>query len=335
MAAFWRDFSASVAGTKDLKISDVIDALDADLGSHFFPARADGADPRSCTACGNGRLGLRLGRQGAFIGCSNYPECRYTRSLAASLSAEGEGDALRDGMRGLGPHPVNGEEITVRRGPYGIYVQQGTPDPEDKKAKPRRASLPKGLEGDAITLDQAVGLLALPRIVGAHPATGEPIEAGLGRFGPYVKMGAIYGSLEGDDDVLTVGLNRAVDAIEKKLASVRSLGAHPKDGEGVLVRKGRFGPYAQHGGKIANLPRGVDMNEFTLDEAVALLAEKGKAMKARGKPGGKPGAKRAAPAKAPKVVAEKAPAAKKAPARKKAPAKKKTAARRTSTSEAA
>ncbi len=336
MAAFWRDFSASVAETRDLKISDVIDALDADLGPHFFPARADGADPRACTACGNGRLGLRLGRQGAFIGCSNYPECRYTRSLAASLSAEGEGDALREGMRELGPHPVSGEEITVRRGPYGIYVQQGTPDPEDKKAKPRRASLPKGLEGDAITLDQAVGLLSLPRIVGAHPQTGEAIEAGLGRFGPYVKMGAIYGSLDGDDDVLTVGLNRAVDAIEKKLASVRSLGPHPKDGEGVLVRKGRFGPYAQHGGKIANLPRGMDMDEFTLAEAVALLAEKGKAIKPRGKPG----AKRAAPAKTPRPVAakngaDKAPGTKKAPARKKAPAKKKTAARRTSTSEAA
>ena len=144
MAAFWRDFSASVAGTKDLKISDVIDALDADLGPHFFPARADGADPRACTACGNGRLGLRLGRQGAFIGCSNYPECRYTRSLAASLSAEGEGDGLREGQRGLGPHPETGEEITVRRGPYGIYVQQGTPDPEDKKAKHDARACPRG-----------------------------------------------------------------------------------------------------------------------------------------------------------------------------------------------
>ncbi len=316
MAAFWRDFSSAVAETKDLKISDVIDALDEELGPHFFPKREDGADPRTCTACGSGRLGLRLGRQGAFIGCSNYPECRYTRSLAASVSPDGDGDALKEGMRVLGTHPDTGEEITVRRGPYGLYVQQGEPDPADKTAKPRRASLPKGLDGDAIALAQAVGLLSLPRIVGAHPETGEPIEAGLGRFGPYVKMGAIYGSLDGDDDVLTVGLNRAVDAIAKKMASVRQLGVHPKDGEGVLVRKGRFGPYAQHGNVVATLPRGVDMDTLTLEEAVALLVEKGKALKPRA--GAK--SKRAAPAKKPAAATPKP-----APAKKKPAAKKKTA----------
>ena len=337
MAAFWRDFSGAVEETRDLKISDVIDALDRELGSHFFPQRADGSDGRHCTACGSGRLGLRLGRQGAFIGCSNYPECRYTRSLAASLAPEGEGDALREGMRVLGPHPGNGEEITVRRGPYGLYVQQGAPDPADKKAKPRRASLPKGMDGDAITLESAVGLLSLPRIVGIHPERGEPIEAGLGRFGPYVKMGAIYGSLEADDDVLTVGINRAVDAIARKLASVRPLGPHPKDAEPVLVRKGRFGPYAQHGSRVANLPRGTDMEAITLPEAVALLAERGKEFK----PKGRPGAKRpAAAAKAPKVAkpaaaapAAKAPARPKPAAAKKAPGKKaaagKTAAKKT------
>lgn len=160
-------------------------------------------------------------------------------------------------------------------------MQQGEPDPADKKAKPKRASLPKGMDGEAITLDQAVGLLSLPRLVGLHPESGEPIEAGLGRFGPYVKMGAIYGSLDKDDDVLTIGLNRAVDALAKKLASIRSMGAHPKDGEPVMIRKGRFGPYAQHGNMVATLPRGTDMNEVTLDEAVALLAEKGKPLKAK------------------------------------------------------
>lgn len=319
MAAFWREFSAAVDQTRDLKISDVIDALDAELGPHFFPPRADGSDPRVCAACGNGRLGLRLGRQGAFIGCSNYPECRYTRSLAASISPDGEGDALKEGMRVLGTHPETGEEITVRRGPYGLYVQQGTPDPEDKKARPRRASLPKGVEGDTITLEQALGLLSLPRIVGVHPETGEPIEAGLGRFGPYVKMGGIYGSLDRDDDVLTVGINRAVDAIARKLASVRSLGPHPKDAEPVLIRKGRFGPYAQHGATVANLPRGVDMDAVTLPEAVALLAEKGKTLKP------KAGAKRTPARKArsaPKAAAADAPAKPKKPAAKTSPAKK-------------
>ncbi len=302
MAAFWLDFSRAVEGTRDLKISDVIDKLDEDLGAHFFPPRPDGSDPRRCAACGSGRLGLKLGRQGSFIGCSNYPQCRYTRGLA--IEGGESGDSLREGMRTLGQHPETGEEITVRRGPYGLYVQQGEPDPEDKKAKPRRTSLPKGMDGDTITLEVARGLLSLPRIVGIHPETREPIEAGLGRYGPYVKMGGIFGSLDRDDDLLTVGLNRAIDVIERKRASVRSLGAHPRDREPVLVRKGRFGPYAQHGQTVANLPREASMDEFTLEDAVALLAEKGKVLKPRF------GAKKKPPEK---KVARKPPEQKAAP----------------------
>ncbi|NVN41914.1 type I DNA topoisomerase, partial [Ameyamaea chiangmaiensis] len=283
MAAFWRDFSHAVDQTKDLKISDVISALDEDLGPHFFPAPSDGSDPRVCTACGTGRLGLKLGKYGAFIGCSNYPTCQFTRRLVVDGS-EGDGaDMLKDGMRVLGQDPASGEDVTVRRGPWGLYVQQGEPNPEDKKSKPRRTTIPKGIEGDKITLEQAVGLLSLPRLVGLHPETGEPIEAGLGRFGPFVKMGAIFGSLDKDDDVLTVGLNRAVDVLARKLASIRTLGAHPKDGEPVLVRKGRFGPYAQHGQVVATLPRDRAMDDVTLDEMVALLTEKGKPLKAKGK----------------------------------------------------
>ena len=293
MARFWEDFSHAIAQTKDLKISDVIAALDADLGPHFFPDPADGSDPRHCTACGSGRLGLKLGRYGSFIGCSNYPECQYTRRLVAE-GREGEGgETLKEGKRVLGQHPETGEEITVKRGPWGLYVQQGEPNPEDKKVKVRRSTLPRGIEGESITLDQAVGLLSLPRIVGIHPELGEPMEAGIGRFGPYVKMGAIFASLDRDDDVLAIGINRAVDVLGKKLASVRSLGAHPKDHEPVMVRRGRFGPYFQHGQVIANIPRDKTMDDVTLAEAVALLAEKGKVMKPKGgKPrGGKPGAK--------------------------------------------
>ncbi|OUJ13074.1 type I DNA topoisomerase [Acetobacter okinawensis] len=301
LASFWHDFSKAVGDTKELTITDVLNALDKDLGPFFFPPRADGSDPRHCTSCGTGRLGLKLGRYGAFIGCSNYPECQFTRRLTADSAEEGDGSsALKDGMRLLGQHPQTGEDITVRQGPWGLYAQQGEPDPADKKAKPRRASLPKGMDGASITLEQAVGLLSLPRLVGLHPETGEPIEAGLGRFGPYVKMGAVYGSLDKDDDVLTVGLNRAVDALAKKLASIRNLGNHPKDGEPVMVRKGRFGPYAQHGQLVATLPRGTDMDAVTLEEAVALLADKGKPLKA------KAGAKKAATKKkaAPKAAAK-------------------------------
>ncbi len=316
MRAFWLEFSRAVEQTRDLKISDVIEALDRDLGEHFFPARDDGADPRGCPSCHHGRLGLKLGRHGSFIGCSNYPECQYTRRLALE-SGEGDNDTLKEGLRTLGHHPETGEDVTVRRGPYGVYVQQGEQVPESK-TKPRRTSLPKGVDGGAVTLEQALGLLSLPRIVGIHPETKEPIEAGIGRFGPYVKMGGIFGSLDADDDVLAVGLNRAVDVLAKKLASVRTLGPHPADHELVLVRKGRFGPYAQHGNRVATLPRDVLMDDITLVDAVALLAERGKVLAKKGgkaKPARKP-----APAKTAPAAAAKPPA--------KTPAKKKTAAKR-------
>jgi DNA topoisomerase-1 len=290
MRAFWEDFSRAIDQTRDLKITDVIDALDQDLGEHFFPPRADGGDPRLCPACHAGRLGLKLGRYGSFIGCSNYPACQYTRRLAIE-GGEDQSDTLKEGMRVLGHSPDTGEEVTVRRGPYGLYVQQGEADPNDKKKKPRRTSLPRGMEGDTITLVQALGLLSLPRLVGIHPETKEPIEAGIGRFGPYVRMGAVYGSLDRDDDVLAVGLNRAVDVLAKKLASVRNVGVHPKDREPIAIRKGRFGPYVQHGKMVANLPRGVAMEDMTLDEAVALLAERGKVLTPKGAKGKKPKAK--------------------------------------------
>jgi DNA topoisomerase-1 len=305
---FWTDFSAAIAETKDLKISDVIDALDADLGPHFFPSREDGSDPRSCPACGTGRIGLRLGKFGSFIGCSNYPACQYTRKLAID-GGDNPDDSLKDGMRVLGKHPETGQEITLKRGPYGLYVQLGEADPNDKKSKPKRSSLTKGMDADALTLEDALGLLSLPRLVGIHPEAKEPIEAGVGRFGPFVKMGAIYASLDRDDDVLHIGLNRAMDLIGKKQDSIRSLGAHPKDGEPVVARKGRFGPYAQWGKMVANLPRGAELADFTLDEAVALLAEKGKVLIPKGKKGA---VKKAAPKlKAAALVKE--PKAKAAP----------------------
>jgi DNA topoisomerase-1 len=287
MRDFWRAFVAAVEETKELRISDVAEALDRDLGPHFFPDPGDGSDPRACPRCGTGRLGLRIGgNTGAFIGCSNYPECRYTRNLT---SAEGEGEE-----RLLGHHPDTGEPVTLRQGPYGLYVQLGEAPPADPDApkrgkgkakepaapKPKRASLPKGTDPASVTLEQALGWLSLPRLVGIHPERQEPIYAGLGQFGPYVKMGPVYASLDKDDDVLAVGLNRAVVLLAKKLDSVRALGEHPKGGA-VTVRKGRFGPYVQHGSTVATLPKGMMMEEIGLDEAVRLLAEKGKPLSGR------------------------------------------------------
>jgi DNA topoisomerase-1 len=330
MHAFWNDFSRAVDQTKDLKISDVINALDEDLGPHFFPARADGGDPRACQACGSGRLGLKLGKYGSFIGCSNYPTCQYTRRLAIEAGGEEGGETLKEGMRLLGRHPDTGEDVTVRRGPYGLYVQQGE-NSEDKKARPKRTSLARGMDGENLTLEQALGLLSLPREVGLHPETREKIEAGIGRFGPYVKMGAVFGSLDKDDDVLALGLNRAVDLLAKKLASVRTIGPHPADKDLVTVRKGRFGPYVQHGKTVANLPRGVAMDDISLGDAVALLAEKGKALKpkgAAGRKGAKGAAKAAAPASAMRDAAKAPPVKKAAAATKKAAGKKKPAAKK-------
>ena len=314
MHAFWAEFSKAVAATKDLMIRDVIDALDEDLGPHIFPERGDGTDPRLCPKCGAGRLGLRLGKGGAFIGCSTYPECRYTRPFGVGGEGEERGAADRD----LGRDPVTNLPITMRRGPYGIYVQLGEAgtDAKGKPTKPRRTSLPNGMNPDSVTLEGALGLLSLPRPIGLDPETGEEITAGLGRFGPYVKCGTIFKSLDKDDDVLTIGINRAVMLLADARARVRGLGAHPKDQAPVEVKKGRFGPYAQHGKTVANLPRGVEMETITLDEAVTLLAEKGKVLAPKGGKGAKgkkaPAKAAAAPTPAP-AAPRRAPAAKAKP----------------------
>jgi DNA topoisomerase-1 len=304
MRKFWDDFNRAIGATKDLKISDVIDALDEELGPHFFPAKGDGTDPRTCPApaCAAGRLGLRLGRSGAFIGCSNYPECRYTRPLAVP-GADGEAaSTLNEGQRELGTDPATGQNVTMRRGPYGIYVQlgEGGTDEKGKPTKPRRASLARDMDPETLDLDRALALLSLPRVVGRDPDSGGEITAGIGRFGPYIRLGSAYQSLEPGDDVLSLGMNRAMDLLAKAKAKVRALGLDPKDGQPVEVRKGRFGPYAQHGNRVANLPRNVEMEAVTLDEAVRLLAEKGKELAPKGAKGrrGKPAVGKAANGKA-------------------------------------
>ena len=324
MRAFWEDFSKALGATTDLKISDVIDTLDADLGPHFFPAREGAGDPRACPSCSGGRLGLRLGRTGAFVGCSNYPECRYTRPLTAP-GADGErASGSFEGQRELGADPASGEKVTLRRGPYGLYVQlgEGGTDAKGKPTKPRRASLTRDMNPETLDLGAALGLLSLPRAIGRDPETGEEISAGIGRFGPYVRLGNVYQSLEPGDDVLALGMNRAMELLATARAKVRLLGPHPKDGVAVEIRKGRFGPYAMHGKTIANLPRGMEMEAATLDEAVALLAEKGKELpprNAKGAKGAKGAKAKAAPRKAAAPNGE--AAVKKVAVKKAAPAK--------------
>ncbi|MEI8394404.1 MAG: type I DNA topoisomerase [Rhodospirillaceae bacterium] len=298
---FWGDFSAAIGGTKDLTITQVIDTLDASLGAHFFPAEgADGADPRVCPGCRAGRLGLKLSKNGAFIGCSQYPTCRYTRPLAvAGAGSDDEARIALEGPRLLGTDPDTGLPVTVRRGPYGAYVQLGPadepapppPPPEgeakpktrkkkaDAVAKPKRVSIPKGLQPTEIDLDTGLRLLSLPREVGRHPESSETITAGIGRFGPYLKHGPAYKSLADDDDVLTIGLNRAVVLLaETKVRSAtpagRVIGDHPVDGKAISAGAGRYGPYVKHGSLYASLPKGLEPDEVTLAQALELLEAK-------------------------------------------------------------
>ncbi|WP_431857457.1 type I DNA topoisomerase [Azospirillum sp.] len=348
---FWKAFSGAVEGTKDLTITQVLTALDEELGQHFFPAGSGngGTDPRVCPQCGKGRLGLKLGKNGAFIGCNNYPECRYTRPLAVANDDGQEAEGPRD----LGDDPETGMPVTVRRGPYGVYVQLGPPRgheekqaeekrlAEEEKAKtgkkpkakkddtpkPKRVSLPRGMAPADIDLETALALLALPRVVGNHPETGQEIQAGIGRFGPYLKHGTMYKSLTADDDVLTVGMNRAVDllgeAAKKASTPAVALGNHPKTGKPVTTGSGRFGPYVKHASLYASIPKGTDAATLTLAQGLELLAAK------EAKDAAKKGK---APAEA-EAPAEEKKAAPKAPA--KAKAGTKTAAKASTTKKAA
>ena len=322
---FWQAFFKAIEETRPLRISEVIDALDAELGPHFFP-KTNGVDPRKCPACEGGRLGLKLSRHGAFIGCSNYPTCTYTRPLAVP-SADGNGAEHLAGPRELGPDPKTGLMVTLRKGPYGFYVQLGE---AVGKEKPKRASLLKGMDPAGLTLEQALSLLSLPREIGPHPETGQMILAGVGRFGPYLKYGDSYASLKGDDDVLTIGLNRAVVVIAEKgqrkgaggrQAALRNLGPHPSDNQSVTVHSGKYGPYVKHGKINATIPSDKTPEAITLEEAIALIDARarktGKAPKAP-----KP-AKAAKAAKKPSEATDAAPKAAAKPARKRAAKKPK------------
>ncbi len=311
---FWRDFHAAVGEIGELRTAQVLDALNETLGPHIFPQRADGGDPRTCPACGDGQLSLKVSRYGAFIGCSNYPECRYTRQIGA----DSDNESGESGDRNLGSDPVTGQAVWLKTGRFGPYVQLGEGE------KPKRASLPKGWTPAAVDLEKALRLLRLPREVGAHPEDGEPVLAGIGRYGAYVQHGKTYANLPDADEVFDVGLNRAVSLIAEKRSgaaggrgrsgqtALKELGSHPQSGEPVRVLSGRYGPYIASGGVNANVPRGADPQAVTMEQAVALLAERA------GKSGGK--ARRPAKTSGP----SKAKAAAKRPARA-APGKRKAA----------
>jgi DNA topoisomerase I len=316
---FWREFAGAVDEIKDLRVGDVLEALNELLGPHIFPPREDGADPRTCPSCGTGRLSLKIsGKYGAFVGCGNYPDCRYTRQLADQSG--GDPEATGPDGKLLGYDPDTGLAVTLRTGRFGPYVQLGEGSGDQK---PKRSSVPKGVDAATIDLEKALQLLSLPREVGLHPETGKPITAGLGRYGPFVLHDGLYANLESIEDVFSVGLNRAVTLLAEKAAGggkgrfqrakptvLKDLGEHPQGGGKIEVLSGRYGPYVKHDKINATIPNGKDPAAITVEEAVELIAARAakgggkkparKAKAAKAKPAEKAGDKAAAkPGKAP------------------------------------
>jgi DNA topoisomerase-1 len=293
---FWRDFIGAVDEIKDIRVAEVLDVLDNMLGPHIYPQRTDGGDVRQCPTCGTGKLNLKAGKFGAFVGCSNYPECRYTRPLAADTEASAD--------RLLGQDPESGLDVNVKAGRFGPYIQLGEQKDYGEDEKPKRAGIPKGTSPGDIELDRALKLLSLPREIGKHPESGLPITAGIGRFGPFVKHDKTYASLEAGDEVFDIGLNRAVTLIAEKVAKGPSrgrfgadpgkpLGDHPSLGA-VAVKSGRYGAYVTAGGVNATIPSDKEKDTITLAEAISLIDERA------AKGGGKAKGKAKKPAKAPK-----------------------------------
>jgi DNA topoisomerase-1 len=271
--AFWRDFKPKAGEVMDQKPSEITQALDEFLAPWLYPPRADGSDPRICPQCGNGRLSLRGGRFGAFVACSNYPDCKYTQKFG-----QGGDQAQSDGPTELG------EGILLKTGRFGPYVEQGD----------KRASIPKDVPVDEVTTEVAQRLLSLPRDIGPHPETGKPITASIGRYGPYLAHDGKYAKLGSTAEVFETGMNAAVAKLADaasgggKRASSREpiavLGSHP-NGKDVKVLEGRYGPYVSDGSTHATLPKGVDPKSITLDEAIRLIDER--AAKGPSKKGGR------------------------------------------------
>ena len=272
---FWNGFKPHLNKMSELEREKILEALEKELADLFFPKNEENtnAQPnRKCPTCSNGNLGLELGRYGAFIGCSNYPECKFTKQIAKNENKE-ENNANEtfipenDGV--LGIDPETGLKVIIKKGPYGIYLQLG----EEKK--PKRTSIPKLVEASTIDLDKALSFLSLPRLIGKHPETGQDISAGIGRYGPYLKYDINFISIPADETVINIGLNHAVVLIgenSQKLGKV--LGDHP-DGNGkVLAKSGRFGPYVEYNKIRATLPKSISLEEIDLDKAIELIVAK-------------------------------------------------------------
>ena len=296
LEAFWKDFKPKAGEVMEQQTSEVTAALDEFLAPWLFPEKADGSDPRICPACGTGRLALRGGKFGSFVACANYPECKYTQKFG-----QGGDAAVADGPTDLG------EGVSLRSGRFGPYVQQG----DEKDAK--KASIPKDIGTDGLDLEMALKLLSLPRVVGNHPESGNPISASIGRYGPYLVHDGKYARLQSTAEVFDTGMNAAVVKLAEAAAAkgqrggggrepLAVLGLHPESAKELKVMEGRYGAYVTDGETHATLPKSADPAAVTLEEGIALIDAKA----AKG-----PGVK-----KKKKAPAKKKPAAKKSAAKK-------------------
>ncbi len=278
---FWTQFTASIDETKDLRISEVLDTLNDVLGHHVFPPVDEDGNPkekpRLCPLCNEGELSLKLGRHGAFVGCSNYPECKFTRPFSTQDEAE---NAINPDGEEVAIHPDTGQPILLKSGRFGPYLEM-----DIGEEKPKRSSLPKGWSPKELDADKAIMLISLPREVGKHPEDEEPILANLGRYGPYVQHQRTFANLSSVEEMFTIGLNRAVSLIADKRAGggrggrqapkvLKDLGAHPSSGDPVQVLEGRYGPYIKHQKTNATLPKDMEPTDINIDQALEILAVK-------------------------------------------------------------
>ncbi|QGY79853.1 type I DNA topoisomerase [Sphingorhabdus lacus] len=306
LETFWRDFKPKTVEVMDQKPSDITAELDKFLSPYLFPEREDGSDPRLCPKCGEGRLALRGGKFGAFVACSNYPDCKYTRKFAQPGGENGEDT----GPEVLGVHPETQLEVSRKSGRFGPYVEIG----EGKEAK--RASIPKDVPAEDFGLEWAVKLLSLPRTVGLHPESGEPVTASIGRYGPYLAHAGKYARLTSTAEVFETGMNSAVVKLAEAAANpgrgrgaarapLKELGKHPRTEAEIKLMEGRFGPYVTDGTTNATLPKSIAPDALTLEEAAQLIDTRA-AMPSKGKPKKKAAPKKKAPAKKAKKAAAKA-----------------------------
>ncbi len=269
LAGFWAKFIKNISAVQPLQISEVINKIDEVLSYHLFPPREDGSDPRVCPECGKGRLSIKLGKFGAFIGCSNYPECKYTKPLTDAME-----EAANDTPKPANPEDktlgeMNGLKIYLKKGPYGFYLQLGE-DATATTEKPKRSALPKNIKPEEVTLEQASTLLSLPKKL------GNDIEVNIGKFGPYIKQGNKSKSLTGNDNIFNITLERAEEILKgvAERPAGKSLGIHPKDKKDITLNSGRYGPYLKWGKNNYAIPKEFKDKELTLDDALKIIEAK-------------------------------------------------------------